>query len=124
MMNGPRIYNALSPEEREARLRRKQEARRKQIHRGRKTRILAAFAIIFLVFGIQIGAKTAQVHRLNDEVEASRNSLSKVKTKKANLTNQRNALKDPNYVAKLIRSKFYYSKTNEKVYNLPGGKKN
>lgn len=123
-MNGPRLYNSLSPEEREARLRRKQEARRKQIHRGRKTRIVAIFAIIFVALGIQIGTKTAQVSRLNNEVEASKTSLNKVKDKKANLTNQRNALKDPDYVAKLIRSKFYYSKSNEKVYNLPNGKNN
>lgn len=121
MNRGPRIYRAYSPEEEEARLRRRQEKRIKAIHRLRRTRILAIFAIAFIILGIQIGIKLAQTQRINNQVQASRITLTKVKRQKSNLQSQRDALKDPNYVAKLIRYKFYYSKPNEKIYNVPEG---
>lgn len=121
-MNGPRLYNSFSPEEREARLRRKQAKRIKEIHRLRRTRIVAVFAIVFLVLGIQIGIKLSQTNRINQQVQASRATLTKVKKEKAALKTKRDNLKDPDYVAKLIRSKFYYSKPGEKVYNMPEGK--
>lgn len=121
MNRGPRIYRAYSPEEEEARLRRRQEKRIKAIHRLRRTRILAIFAIAFIILGIQIGIKLAQTQRINNQVQASRTTLTKVKRQKSNLQSQRDALKDPNYVAKLIRYKFYYSKPNEKIYNVPEG---
>lgn len=119
-MNGPRLYNSLSPEEQEARLRRRQEKKKKEIHQARKTRIISIFAIIFVFLGIQTGVKISQVHRLNGQVQSSKAELSKVEHKKNALTNERDNLKDSNYIAKLIRSKFFYSKTNEKVYNLKG----
>lgn len=122
MNNGPRIYHAYSPEEQEARLRRRQEKRIKMIHRLRRMRILSVFAIVFIIFGIQIGVKLAQTARINNQVQASRASLIKVTRQKNNLRNKRDELKDPNYVAKLIRYKFYYSKPGEKIYNVPEGK--
>lgn len=123
-MNGPRLYNSLNPEERERRLRRKQEQQRREIHHRRRTTIISVFAIIFVVLGVQIGIKISQVHRLDQQVQISKNSLQKAKAKRIKLANKRDSLKDPNYVAKLLRSKFYYSKANEKVYNLPDGKGN
>lgn len=32
---------------------------------------------------------------------------------------KRNNLKDPDYLAKYIRYKFYYSKKGEQIYNIP-----
>jgi len=48
-MNGPRIYNSVSPEEQLARLKRKQEKRAKEVHRVRRNRIVA-FSLPFLRF--------------------------------------------------------------------------
>ena len=45
MQRGPRLYNALSDEERLARLRRKAARKEKEVHRVRKNRIIACFAI-------------------------------------------------------------------------------
>lgn len=124
MNNGPRLYNSESPEVRAARLRKKQARLEKEIHRRRRTTILAIFAIIFVFLGIQIGIKVSQTNRINQQVQASKQNLTKVKDQKQNLMDRRDDLKDPNYIAKLIRYKFYYSKNNEKIYSVPEGKNN
>ena len=54
MQRGPRLYNALSDEERLARLRRKAARKEKEVHRVRRNRIVACFAIAILIFGLQL----------------------------------------------------------------------
>lgn len=119
-MNGPRLYNAESPEAKEARLRQKQARREKEIHRVRRNRIVAIFALIFVFLGIQIAIKLAQTARINGQVQSSKTQLVQIKAKDKKLKQKRDDLKDPDYVAKFIRNKFFYSKKSEKVYNLPG----
>lgn len=124
MSHGPRIYNSMSPEEQRARLMRKQARREKEVHRVRLNRIIAIFAIIFVLLGIQIAAKISQAGRINKQVEAERQTLATVKGQERELSTKKQDLKDPNYVAKLIRYKFYYSKTDEKIYNVHEGNDN
>lgn len=121
MSHGPRIYNSMSPEEQRARLRRKQAKREKEVHRVRLNRIVAIFAIIFVLLGIQIAVKISQAGRINKQVEAEKQTLATVKNQEHELSTKKQDLKDPNYVAKLIRYKFYYSKTDEKIYNVHEG---
>lgn len=118
-MKGPHIYNALSDEERVARLQRKAEKRIKEVRRVRRNRIVAVFGIAFLILGIQIAIMLTQTHRINSEVQASKSQLTKLNRENDRLDNQKNDLKDPDYLAKFARSKFLYSKPGEKVYNLP-----
>ncbi len=66
--------------------------------------------------GIQISVKVAQTNRINNQVQASKESLTKVKKQDKDLSVKRDDLKDPDYVAKLVRYKFYYSKPNEKKF--------
>lgn len=121
MNHGPRIYNSLSPEEQRARLRRKQARREKEVHQKRLNVIVAVFAIIFIALGVQIAIKISQTGRLNNQVQAEKQALTKVKSKRDSLETKNQDLKDPNYVAKLIRYKFYYSKSDEKIYNVHEG---
>ncbi|WP_297950749.1 septum formation initiator family protein [uncultured Lactobacillus sp.] len=121
MNHGPRIYNSLSPEEQRARLRRKQARREKEVHQKRLNVIVAVFAIIFIALGVQIAIKISQTGRLNNQVQAEKQALTKVKSKRDSLETKKQDLKDPNYVAKLIRYKFYYSKSDEKIYNVHEG---
>lgn len=123
-MKGPRIYNSLSPEERMARLRRKQKRRENEVHRIRRNRIIAIFLVIFVFLGMQIAAMHAQTGRINEQVQISKKSLNRINKQKRILTAKRDDLKDPDYVAKLVRFKFLYSKPNETVYNLPEDKNN
>lgn len=120
-MNGPRIYNAESPQEREARLRKRQARMVKAIHKRRRNTIMIVFAIIFVILGVQMGIKVSQNHRLDEQVVASKKNLKKTTATEKKLASQRDNLEDPDYVAKFIRNKFMYSKSNEKVYNLPNG---
>ncbi|TSO25805.1 septum formation initiator family protein [Lactobacillus sp. LL6] len=121
MNNGPRLYNSISPEERDARLRRKQEKRQKEVHQLRRNRLIAIFAIIFVFLGVQISIKIAQTQRINSDVQASKKILNKVKLEHKELKTRRDDLQDPDYVAKMVRYKFMYSKPNEKIYNVPEG---
>ncbi|MBW8008388.1 FtsB family cell division protein [Lactobacillus helveticus] len=118
MNYGPHIYNSLSPEAQREQLRRKQAKIEKKTHRIRLNRIVAIFAIIFVVLGVQIAIKVFQTARINNQVKAEKENLTKVKKTANNLKTKRQNLNDPNYVAKLIRYKFYYSKSNENVYNV------
>ncbi len=124
IMNGPRIYNSLSPEEQVARLKRKQEKRAKEVHRVRRNRIIAVFVAIFAFLGVQIGVTHAQTEHISSQVQTSKKALKKINNQKQVLISKRNDLKDPDYVAKLVRFKFLYSKPNETIYNLPEGKNN
>ena len=124
IMNGPRIYNSLSPEEQVARLKRKQEKREKEVHRVRRNRIIAVFVAIFAFLGVQIGVTHAQTEHISSQVQTSKKALKKINNQKQVLISKRNDLKDPDYVAKLVRFKFLYSKPNETIYNLPEGKNN
>ncbi len=118
MNYGPHIYNSLSPEAQREQLRRKQAKIEKKTHRIRLNRIVAIFAIIFVVLGVQIAIRVSQTARINNQVKAEKENLTKVKKTANNLKTKRQNLNDPNYVAKLIRYKFYYSKSNENVYNV------
>lgn len=118
MNYGPHIYNSLSPEAQREQLRRKQAKIEKKTHRIRLNRIVAIFAIIFVVLGVQIAIKVSQTARINNQVKAEKENLTKVKKTANNLKTKRQNLNDPNYVAKLIRYKFYYSKSNENIYNV------
>lgn len=124
IMNGPRIYNSVSPEEQLARLKRKQEKRAKEVHRVRRNRIVAFFVAIFAFLGVQIGVTHSQTEHINSQVQTSKKALKKIYNQKQVLLAKRNDLKDSDYVAKLVRSKFLYSKPNETIYNLPEGKNN
>ncbi|WP_297816069.1 septum formation initiator family protein [uncultured Lactobacillus sp.] len=119
MNKGPRIYNALSDEERIARLQRKAARKVKEVHRVRRNRIVAIFAIIFVFFGIQLIMVHVQTNRINSQVEASKVQLDKINQKNKKLEAQSNDLKDPSYVGKMIRYKFYYSKPGEAIYSIP-----
>ena len=107
MSKGPHIFNAVSPEVQKAQLRRKQLLREKAVHRKRRSRIISVFAAIFVILGIQISVKIAQTQRIENEAQASRKTLKKVTQEHKDLSTRRDDLKDPDYVAKMVRYKFY-----------------
>lgn len=119
MQRGPRLYNALSDEERLARLRRKGARKEKEVHRVRRNRIVACFAIAILIFGLQLIMVHVQTGRINSQIQTNKTELNQVNKTNKKLKAQVADLKDPDYVAKVIRYKFYYSKSGESIYTLP-----
>ena len=78
MQRGPRLYNALSDEERLARLRRKAARKEKEVHRVRKNRIIACFAIAILIFGLQLIMVHVQTGRINSQIQTNKAELNQV----------------------------------------------
>lgn len=121
-MKGPRIYNSPGKKEQLALLVKKQRQREKYIkhvHRVRRRLIAGAFVILFVFLGMQIMHAYMQTRQINDQVQTSKQTLSELNEQKRSLSIKRDNLKDSDYVAKLVRFKFLYSKPNETIYNLP-----
>ena len=119
MQRGPRLYNALSDEERLARLRRKAARKEKEVHRVRKNRIIACFAIAILIFGLQLIMVHVQTGRINSQIQTNKAELNQVNKTNKKLKSQVADLKDPDYVARYAREKYLFSKDGEIIIRIP-----
>ncbi|MCH5465561.1 FtsB family cell division protein [Levilactobacillus tujiorum] len=86
----------------------------------RATRILAVFAVFALVLSIQLVRTNASLHHVQQEVTTSKQKLTATKATNRKLQLQIKQLNDKDYLGRLIRSKYYYSKSGETIYSLPG----
>ncbi|KRL49077.1 septum formation initiator [Levilactobacillus spicheri DSM 15429] len=86
----------------------------------RAARIIAIFAVFTLILGVQLVRTNASLHKVDQQVVTSKQQLAKTKKTNADLKLQVKQLNDQDYLAQLIRSKYYYSKSNETIYSLPG----
>ena len=74
--------------------------------------------VIFAIIGVQIFHDMQRMHQLNElRVEANA-EMKEVNADVDQLHQDVSLLKDDEYVAKLARSKFFYSKDGEKVYPI------
>lgn len=92
----------------------------KQRRVRRSVRIVAIFAVFALILGIQLVRTKASLHHVNQQVTTSQRKLAKTKQTNAHLKLEVKQLNDKDYLGQLIRSKYYYSKSGETVYSLPG----
>ena len=87
----------------------------------RRRRLAAIFVgalVIFAIIGVQIFHDMQRMHQLNElRVEANA-EMKEVNADVDQLHQDVSLLKDDEYVAKLARSKFFYSKDGEKVYPI------
>lgn len=86
----------------------------------RAIRIVAFFAFFTLILGVQLVRTNASLHRANQQVVTSKQALVKTKATNDKLNLQVKQLNNQDYLGQLIRSKYYYSKSNETIYSLPG----
>ncbi|KRL95749.1 FtsB family cell division protein [Levilactobacillus hammesii] len=86
----------------------------------RATRILAVFAVFAIVLGIQLVRTNASLHHVQGEVTTSKQKLASTKATNHKLQLQIKQLNNKDYLGRLIRSKYYYSKSGETIYSLPG----
>ena len=86
----------------------------------RATRILVVFAVFAIILGVQLIRSNASLHQVDQQVTTSKQHLAKSKAKNADLKLEIKQLNDKDYLGQLIRSKYYYSKTGETIYSLPG----
>ncbi|ARN91944.1 dihydroorotate dehydrogenase [Levilactobacillus brevis] len=86
----------------------------------RALRIGLVFAVFALILGIQLIRTNASLHKVNQQVVTSERQLTKTKAENTQLDLKVKQLNNQDYVAQLIRSKYYYSKSGETIYSLPG----
>lgn len=88
----------------------------------KRRRLAALFAIaafVFIIMGVQIFNEQRHLSELNEIKVKTVAESAKVDNRVADLKNDVKLLKDDNYVAKLARSRYYYSKDGELIFVLP-----
>ncbi|KRK86373.1 septum formation initiator [Levilactobacillus koreensis JCM 16448] len=86
----------------------------------RALRIGAVFAVFAIILGIQLVRTNASLHTVNQQVATSERQLKQTKADSQDLKLQIKQLNNKDYLGQLIRSKYYYSKSDETIYSLPG----
>lgn len=95
-----------------------QQQRQLIFRRRRLAAIFVGALVIFTIIGVQIFHDMQRMHQLNElRVEANA-EMKEVNADVDQLHQDVSLLKDDEYVAKLARSKFFYSKDGEKVYPI------
>lgn len=102
--------------------RKKQNDYQKKVKRIRKIRfkiIILIFCIVVIFFGYQILNTKILTANLNRQINTSQKKLDDVKIQQSDLKEKVKQLNDKNYLEKIIREKYYYSKDGETIYSLP-----
>lgn len=94
-----------------------QKQQRQLVFRRRRLAVILLGAlVIFSIIGVQIFRDMQRLDKLAElKVEAT-TEMKEVKADVSQLKSDVSLLKDDDYVAKLARSKFFYSKEGEQVY--------
>ena len=90
-----------------------------QVRRRRFILIVAVFGALILFFGFQLINTRSNLHQVNRQVATSQVKLKKVQQKNSQLEGQIKQLNNKDYLQKLLRSKYDYTKSGETVYSLP-----
>ena len=87
--------------------------------RRRLAALIAIAAFVAIVMGVQIFNEQRHLSELKESKVKTVAESDKVDDRVADLRQDVKLLKDDNYVAKLARSRFYYSKDGELIFVLP-----
>ncbi|CAM3064263.1 FtsB family cell division protein [Lactiplantibacillus plajomi] len=99
-----------------------QQNQRQRISRVRRRRfvvIVAFFGALMLLLGYQLINTRVDLHQVNREVATSQVKLKRAQQKNSQLETQIKQLNNKDYLQKLLRSKYDYTKSGETVYSLP-----
>ena len=92
-----------------------QQQRQLIFRRRRLAAIFVGALVIFAIIGVQIFHDMQRMHQLNELRVEANTEMKEVNADVDQLHQDVSLLKDDEYVAKLARSKFFYSKDGEKV---------
>ncbi|WP_275400195.1 FtsB family cell division protein [Enterococcus faecium] len=95
-----------------------QQQRQLIFRRRRLAAIFVGALVIFAIIGVQIFHDMQRMHQLNELRVEANTEMKEVNADVDQLHQDVSLLKDDEYVAKLARSKFFYSKDGEKVYPI------
>ncbi|MCD2255943.1 FtsB family cell division protein [Agrilactobacillus fermenti] len=100
--------------------RRKQYVR--QVHKRRLYLIAILLSIVTAFLGLQIFQTHRNTQQLQSQVQMSKTQLQKAQTQNTDLKQNVQQLNNADYLEKVIREKYYYSKPGEIIFSLPGDK--
>ncbi|HAQ1442211.1 TPA: septum formation initiator family protein [Enterococcus faecium] len=95
-----------------------QQQRQLIFRRRRLAAIFVGALVIFAIIGVQIFHDMQRMHQLNELRVEANTEMKEVNADVDQLHQDVSLLKDDEYVAKLARSKFFYSKDGEKAYPI------
>lgn len=95
-----------------------QQQRQLIFRRRRLAAIFVGALVIFAIIGVQIFHDMQRMHQLNELRVEANTEMKEFNADVDQLHQDVSLLKDDEYVAKLARSKFFYSKDGEKVYPI------
>ncbi|MEY8445831.1 FtsB family cell division protein [Enterococcus ratti] len=93
-----------------------QQQRQLVFRRRRVTAIFIGALVIFSILGFQIFRDMQRMNQLNELKVEANTELNQVNVDVAQLKEDVSLLKDDDYVTKLARSKYFYSKEGEQIY--------
>ena len=89
------------------------------VHRWFWMLSLAVLGLVIIFCSFQVVNYEHRLHQVQQQEAVARKELAKEESKQAKLKQQVTQLKDMNYVEKIIRDKYNYTKKGETNYNLP-----
>ncbi|MDV7720171.1 septum formation initiator family protein [Pediococcus ethanolidurans] len=81
--------------------------------------IMGIFIVFAGIFGFQIVHTHYQRAAVNQQIQTSKAQYTTAKTQNKSLGLQVKQLNNADYLQKLLREKYYYSKSGEIIYSLP-----
>lgn len=89
------------------------------VHRWFWMLSLAFLGLVIIFCSFQVVNYKHRLYQVQQQEAVARKELAKEESKQAKLKQQVTQLKDMNYVEKIIRDKYNYTKKGETNYNLP-----
>lgn len=99
------------------------QSRHQEILRSRKKRgiiLVSFFLVVILMLVVQIFITKSKISNVSEQQVQTKKELKKSKIDNQKLKQNIKQLHDKDYVQKVIREKYYYTKPGETVYSLPG----
>ncbi|CAI2569348.1 hypothetical protein AKUH3B111A_03080 [Apilactobacillus kunkeei] len=99
------------------------QSRHQEILRSRKKRgiiLVSFFLVVILMLVVQIFITKSKVSNVSEQQVQTKKELKKSKLDNQKLKQNIKQLHDKDYIQKVIREKYYYTKPGETVYSLPG----
>ncbi|TMT01348.1 septum formation initiator family protein [Apilactobacillus kunkeei] len=99
------------------------QSRHQEILRSRKKRgiiLVSFFLVVILMLVMQIFITKSKISNVSEQQVQTKRELKKSKIDNQKLKQNIKQLHDKDYIQKVIREKYYYTKPGETVYSLPG----
>lgn len=90
----------------------------RRVYKRRHRRVVIVMAVAFVLGVLAVGLQVPKLHEAQASVRQQQKVLAKVKKENAQLKQEKQNLKDDDYVEKLIRQRYMYTKNGETVFNI------